>query len=102
MTFTDALAELHRNNCLLDRHDDACLALTAGFDELVEQRDRARRIAVALEQENTQLRRYMTACGICGNAPGDDFDLTTGTHPGCLADVKHDESIDFDFDAVEA
>lgn len=55
MTFTDALAELHRNNCIPGMHDDACLALTAGFDDLVEQRDWARRLAVALEQENAHL-----------------------------------------------
>ena len=51
MTLAEALAETHRNNCLPDRHDDACIALTAGFDELVEQRDLARRVAVDLEAE---------------------------------------------------
>lgn len=56
MTLIEALAELHRRNCRPDRHDDACLALTAGFDELVEQRDLARRVAVALEQENCELQ----------------------------------------------
>lgn len=60
MTLHDALAEVHRRDCTVSRHYDVCLALTAGFDELVSQRDLARRVAVSLEQENALLRALPT------------------------------------------
>jgi hypothetical protein len=63
MTFTDALAEVHRDCCLVDRHDDRCIALTAGVDGLVSQRDRARRIAVSLEQEIALLQDSLNQTG---------------------------------------